>query len=211
MRARAVWPPWMRSGILKNKVDRLGAKGPRDDVDVFLAAVADAKPLPPTPLPPSVRAKEKPAPIPLQRMQDEFEALQASRLSDMTPETLLESDEALSFARHGISSDTLRKLRRGHWSIQANLDLHGLRTDEAREAFVEFLKHCANKEIRCVRIIHGKGLGSVNKQPVLKGKVLAWLMQREEVLAYCQAPANDGGSGAVRVLLKQPRRPSRQF
>ncbi len=192
----------MRSATLKSNAD---------GSELFRAAVADAKPLPPKPLPPSVRAKEKPAPIPLKRLEDEHDALQASRLSDMTPETLLDSDEALSFARHGISSDTLRKLRRGHWSIQASLDLHGLRTDEAREAFVEFLRNCANKDIRCVRIIHGKGLGSVNKQPVLKGKVLAWLMQREEVLAYCQAPANDGGSGAVRVLLKQPRRLSRQF
>lgn len=173
-----------------------------------MAAVADAKPLPARPKPPSVLARPKPAPIPVKRMQDEHEALTQSRLSDMTPESLLDSDETLSFARHGISSDTLRKLRRGHWVIQASLDLHGMRTDEAREAFSGFLKHCAQREIRCIRIIHGKGLGSLNRTPVLKGKVLAWLMQKEEVLAYCQAPANDGGSGAVRVLLRQPRRPS---
>lgn len=197
----------MRNATSKSEV----TKQSTDGTELFLAAVAGAKPLPPTPLPPSLRAREKPAPIPLQRIQDEHEALMASRLSDMTPDTLLESDEALSFSRQGISSDTLRKLRRGYWSIQASLDLHGLRTDEARDAFVDFLRKCANREFRCVRIIHGKGLGSVNKQPVLKGKVLAWLMQRNEVLAYCQAPAHDGGSGAVRVLLKQPRHPSRQF
>jgi DNA-nicking Smr family endonuclease len=101
-------------------------------------------------------------------------------------------------------------MRRGHWVVQASLDLHGLRTDEAREAFVLFLKQCANREIRCVRIIHGKGLGSANRQPVLKGKVLAWLTQKEEVLAFCQAPAHDGGSGAVLVLLKQPHHRSRR-
>ena len=179
-----------------------------DERELFLAAVAGAKPLPATPMPPSVQAKPKPKPIPVKRLEDENQALMDSRLSDMTPESLLDSDDQLSFARHGISSDTLRKLRRGHWVVQASLDLHGLRTDEARAAFAEFLKHCANREIRCVRIIHGKGLGSINRQPVLKGKVLAWLMQKEEVLAFCQAPANDGGSGAVRVLLRQPRHPS---
>lgn len=177
-----------------------------DDLKSFLEAVADAKPLPPKPLPPSVIAKPKPRPIPIKRLEDEADALAASRLSDMTPESLLDSDEALSFTRHGISSDTLRRLRRGHWVVQAGLDLHGMRTDEAREAFAEFLRHCSHRDIRCVRIIHGKGLGSANRQPVLKGKVLAWLQQRDEVLAYCQAPANDGGSGAVRVLLRQPKR-----
>jgi DNA-nicking Smr family endonuclease len=180
----------------------------KDERELFLAAVAGARPLPPTARPPSAVARPKPLPLPVKRMEDEALALEASRLSDMTPESLLDSDEALSFARHGISSDTLRKLRRGHWVVQASLDLHGMRTDEARDAFAEFLRHCARSEIRCVRIIHGKGLGSAGRLPVLKGKVLAWLMQKEEVLAFCQAPAHDGGSGAVRVLLRQPRRPS---
>jgi len=177
----------------------------------FLAAVAGAKPLPPRPKPPSVADRPKPQPIPLKRLQDEANALAESQLSDLTPETLLDSDEALSFMRQGISSDTLRRLRRGHWVVQADLDLHGLRSDEARLAFADFLKECTSHGIRCVRIIHGKGLGSVNRQPVLKGKVLAWLTQREEVLAFCQSPAHDGGSGAVRVLLRQPRRRSHPF
>ena len=181
-----------------------------NDKELFLAAVAGAKPLPLTPKPPSTAARPKPPPLPVKRMEDEALALSESQLSDMTPETLLDSDSALSFMRNGISSDTLRKMRRGHWVVQASLDLHGLRTEEAREAFVFFLKQCANREIRCVRIIHGKGLGSANRQPVLKGKVLAWLTQKEEVLAFCQAPAHDGGSGAVLVLLKQPNHRSRR-
>lgn len=204
----------MPSVILKSDLDRHGPQGPCDnnpeELNAFLAAVAGAKPLPPTPLPPSVTAKAKPLPLPVKRMEDEALALSESRLSDMTPESLLDSDAALSFTRNGISSDTLRKMRKGHWVVQASLDLHGMRTEEAREAFVLFLKHCASREIRCVRIIHGKGLGSANRQPVLKGKVLAWLTQKEEVLAFCQSPAHDGGSGAVMVLLKQPRHRSHQ-
>ena len=176
--------------------------------DLFLAAVAGAKPITPTPKPPSVTSKPKPRPIPVKRLEDEADALSQSQLSDMTAESVMDSDGDLSFSRNGISSDTVRRLRRGHWVVQANLDLHGLRSDEAREAFTIFLKQCANREIRCVRIIHGKGLGSANRTPVLKGKVLAWLKQKDEVLAFCQAPANDGGSGAVRVLLRQPRHPS---
>ena len=86
--------------------------------------------------------------------------------------------------------------------MQEQLDLHGLRTDEAREAVGLFLRHAVRKGLRCVRIIHGKGLGSVNKEPVLKSKVRNWLVQKDEVMAFCQARAADGGSGALVVLLK---------
>lgn len=96
----------------------------------------------------------------------------------------------------------MRKLRRGNWVIQSQLDLHGLRTDEAREALGEFLRAAIRRGQRCVRVIHGKGLGSVNKEPVLKNKVRNWLVQKDEVLAFCQATAADGGAGAVIVLLR---------
>ena len=96
----------------------------------------------------------------------------------------------------------LRKLRRGHWVIQSQLDLHGMRREEAREALAEFLKQAVKRGIRCVRVIHGKGLGSVNREPVLKNKVRNWLVQKEEVIAFCEARNIDGGAGAVLVLLK---------
>ncbi|MGZ5780588.1 MAG: Smr/MutS family protein, partial [Burkholderiaceae bacterium] len=82
------------------------------------------------------------------------------------------------------------------------LDLHGLRTDEARVALAEFLRDAGKRGFRCVRVIHGKGLGSVNKEPVLKNKVRNWLVQKNEVIAFCQAKAADGGAGALVVLLK---------
>lgn len=143
-----------------------------------------------------------PRPIPVQRIADEKQALRDSLSDEFSVESLLETDEALSYAKNGIGPDVVRKLRRGHWVIQDQLDLHGMRRDEAREMIVEFLRQAAIRGIRCVRIIHGKGLGSVNNEPVLKKLVHKWLVQRADVVAFCQAKPADGGSGAVVVLLK---------
>ena len=96
----------------------------------------------------------------------------------------------------------LRKLRRGDWVIQDELDLHGCRTDEARELLARFLRDAVKRGVRCVRVIHGKGLGSKDKQPVLRGKARVWLAQRDEVIAFCQARPAEGGGGALVVLLK---------
>jgi DNA-nicking Smr family endonuclease len=137
-----------------------------------------------------------------QYLADEQAALEQSLSDEFSVETLLETDEELSFARNGIGQDILRKLRRGHWVIQSQLDLHGMRTEEAREALAEYLRAVGKRGLRCVRIIHGKGLGSVNREPVLKRKVRNWLVQKDEVIAFCQARAVDGGAGAVVVLLK---------
>lgn len=156
-------------------------------------------------MPPSNKAHSsppRPLPIPRHRIADEQAALAESLSDEFTIDTLLDTDEALSYARVGIGPDILRKLRRGNWVIQEQLDLHGMRRDEAREALTEFLRNAVRRGIRCVRIIHGKGLGSVNKEPVLKNKVRNWLVQKEEVIAFCQARAADGGSGALMVLLK---------
>ena len=102
----------------------------------------------------------------------------------------------------GMSTQVLRKLRAGFWAVQDELDLHGLRSDEARELLAEFLAGAQRRGQRCVRVIHGKGSRSHNREPVLKRKVAAWLRQRSEVLAYCEARPAEGGSGAVIVLLQ---------
>jgi len=145
---------------------------------------------------------EQPEPVARQHLADEQAALEQSLSDEFSVETLMETDEELSFARNGIGHDTLRKLRRGHWVIQGQLDLHGMRTDEAREALAAYLRDVGKRGLRCVRIIHGKGLGSVNREPVLKRKVRNWLVQKDEVIAFCQARAVDGGAGALVVLLK---------
>ena len=110
-----------------------------------------------------------------------------------------------SYVRDGMQAQTLRKLRRGHWRCDNQLDLHGHTSTEARLALVTFLRECQDAGVRCVRIVHGKGLQSRNGEPVLKAKVAHWLRQRDVVLAYCQAKPGDGGSGAVVVLLKTRR------
>lgn len=148
----------------------------------------------------------RPEPIARQRLADEQAdeqaALQESISDEFTAATLPASGDTLSFARDGIGADTLRKLRRGHWLIQAQLDLHGMRRDQARAALAEFIRQALRRGLRCVRVIHGKGLGSANQEPVLKNLVRNWLAQKNEVLAFCQARAADGGSGALVLLLK---------
>jgi DNA-nicking Smr family endonuclease len=142
-----------------------------------------------------------PGPEPRQRLRDEQAALLETISDDFDVDSLLETDEGLSYRRPDIGHDVLRKLRRGAWTIQAQLDLHGLRRDEAREQLGIFLREVAKKGLRCVRIIHGKGYGSPGREPVLKAKVRSWLVQKQEILAFVQARASEGGHGALVVLL----------
>ncbi len=167
---------------------------------LFRHAVADVAPLAPN-------GRVQPAqadidPIARQHLIDEQNALAQSLSDEIDIERLLETDDRLSFRRPGVGPDALRKLRRGHWVTQAQLDLHGLRTDDARDAVSSFIAQCARDGLRCVRVIHGKGLGSRNRQPVLKEKVQRWLTQRQEIIAFCEAPPFAGGGGALLVLLK---------
>lgn len=172
----------------------------RRDADLFRRSIGDVAPLSPSGK--TEGTPPRPLPIPRQRLADEQAALEESLSDEFNVDTLLDTDHELSYARTGIGPDTLRKLRRGHWVIQGQLDLHGMRREEAREALAEFLRNAVKRGTRCVRVIHGKGLGSVNKEPVLKSKVRNWLVQKEEVIAFCQARAADGGAGALIVLLK---------
>jgi DNA-nicking Smr family endonuclease len=126
-------------------------------------------------------------------------------LSDALDPAELETGEELLYCRPGMQHNVMRKLRRGQYSVEAELDLHGMRVAEARQVLSDFLRHSLDSGIKTIRIIHGKGNGSLNKQPVLKGKVNHWLRQRVEVLAFCSARPVDGGTGAIYVLLKNTR------
>jgi DNA-nicking Smr family endonuclease len=170
------------------------------DADVFRRSIGEVEPLKVPPRMPMPRVP--PSPLPLQTRLDEEAVLHEALSDEYDPESLLDTDDTLSYCRHGVRQEVVRKLRRGAWIVQAQLDLHGMRREEAREALSEFIREAVKRGLRCLRVIHGKGLGSIGREPVLKGKVRAWLVQKEEVIAFCQARPHDGGAGAVLVLLQ---------
>ena len=139
-------------------------------------------------------------PTPKQRLLDDQRVME---------ELLAESDEAMSyesgdelkFLRSGYSSRLLKKLRRGDYAIQDELDLHGLIGGEAKRETHGFINECANDNVRAVRIVHGKGRNSPGRTPVLKNMLLGWLSKNQHVIAVISTPANDGGTGAVYVLI----------
>ena len=168
--------------------------------DLFATSVGPVLPLRRVAVAP-IRQPRPPA-LPRQRERDEAAVLRESISDEFDVETLLDTDDALSFRRRGVGPEVVRKLRRGVWAIQAQLDLHGLRRDAARERLADFLRAAVRGGLRCVRVVHGKGNGSPGREPVLKGKVRSWLVQKDDVIAFAQARAQDGGHGALLVLLK---------
>jgi len=116
----------------------------------------------------------------------------------------VETSEALSFSRPGVSPLQMRKLRRGQIATAGQLDLHGMTIEQARTTLANYIHACFAEGIRCIRVIHGKGHGSKEKTPILKNKVNRWLRQKNEVLAFCSALPRDGGTGAVYILFKKP-------
>jgi DNA-nicking Smr family endonuclease len=176
------------------------AKKQREEKDMFSLAVGAVKTLP---VKNQARLnKAPPAPIPVQQQLDDQRALQETMSDEWDTSSLLEVDETLSFRRPGIGIDVTRKLRKGDWTVQGQVDLHNLRTDEARQALGSFIRESYKAGLRCVRVVHGKGLGSPGKVPVLKNKVHSWLIQKNQVLAFVQATPAQGGAGAVVVLLQ---------
>lgn len=121
---------------------------------------------------------QRPSTRPLQQDLDDEAVMHESMSDEFDISTLLDVDDQLSFRRPGISTDVTRKLRKGEWSIQGQIDLHGLRSDEARNAMGQFMRDAKRMGWRCVRVVHGKGLGSPGKEPVLKSKVQRWLVQK---------------------------------
>ena len=184
---------------------RAAAAQARAEKELFARAVGPVQALPSKHLP-GHKAQlplAQPAPIPVQQQRDEQAVMQEAISDEFDVDTLLDTDESLSFRRPGMGLDVVRKLRRGNWSIQGQLDLHGLRREDAREALAQFIRDARKVGWRCVRVVHGKGLGSPGKTPVLKSKVQGWLIQKQEVLAFVQARPAEGGAGALVVLLAQ--------
>ncbi|MDQ6618988.1 MAG: Smr/MutS family protein [Pseudomonadota bacterium] len=189
--------------VISSKRAIAGTKHAEGDIDLA-KAFADVRRLPP-----STRARierPRPAPVAAQRIADEREVLLQSKYGDEpaphTWEIGQELEAGQTFVRPGLGTDVLGKLRRGHWSLQGELDLHGHTSDQARDALADFLYEARQRGYRCVRVVHGKGLTSPNREPVLKGKVRKWLAHWDDVLAYSEAPRHAGGGGAVLILLR---------
>lgn len=175
-----------------------------DDAALFRREMRDVAPAPAPDR--VVHRRAPPPPLPFQRMQDEREVIaELARLAGGADDIEIEEDHA--YLRPGLPREVLRKLRRAHWVVQDEIDLHGLSGDEAALETARFLAGCVRRGLRCLRIVHGKGLRSRNREPVLKGRIRKLLARRAEVLAFAEPRAADGGSGAVIVLLDAGRRP----
>ena len=174
--------------------------GTKDDDDLFRAEMQGVKPVRP-----ANRAeigKPRPKPLPVKRMEDDKKVL-SELLSDHAGwEDFNETGNAETYLRQGLPRDILRKLKRGEWVVQNELDLHGLSSDAARAELASFIQHARRNGLRCIKVIHGKGLRSQSGEAVVRNKVRNNLMQRDEVLAFADARPADGGSGAVVILLK---------
>jgi len=179
---------------MKTKINKVDLH----DIDLFKQEVGDIEHIPYDKIHPITHIA-KPT---TQYKPQHIEHINNTFSTEFEPDTI-GSEEALSFRRSGIQKRLFSRLRNGHLSIEAELDLHGMTIPLAHDALARFLQECQQFKLRCVRIIHGKGWGSKHHKPVLKTKLNTWLQQDESILAFCSAPIEDGGTGAVYVLLKR--------
>jgi DNA-nicking Smr family endonuclease len=188
----------------REKQERLA----RERAVEFRGAMQDVKKLPesnryvyrpPPPPPRDVQLKPKFA----SQAEDDAAVLRESMLSDQFDvQGLLDEDPSLSYAGPGVGPDVVKGLRKRHWPVQEEIDLHGFTRDQAREVLHDFLQRMKRRGVRCVRVIHGVGYGSSGGEPVLRGMVHSWLVQEDDVVAFCVAGRKDGGHGALIVLLR---------
>lgn len=169
-----------------------------NDSSLFHKAISGATPLRHTP---RIRPQAEIARQQVKALTDRNAPLAECMIGTLSQNQVSEWSKEPSYLRNGMRPDTIRKLRREHWKIQGTIDLHGSNREEAKLILGEFLDSCRKRKVRCVKIIHGKGLRSANEEPVLRNLVRAWLANVEEVLAYCETPEASGGSGATLALL----------
>ena len=166
--------------------------------ETFREAMKDVAPIAPTNRVEPWRAPVPP--VPHKRNEDERAVLQ--ELARLTFDDDVELEDDSAFLRPGLPRDILKKLKRTHWVVQDELDLHGMTGDEAAIETAAFIAACRKRGLRCVRIVHGKGLRSPGREPVLKRRVRKLLARRDDVVAFVEPRAVHGGGGAVVVLLQ---------
>ena len=171
-----------------------------EDTTAFREAMRGVRPLARKPRAPAVKARKPPPRARFTRRAVD-QVLEESL--ELSPADLgVEAADALSYRREGVRESTLRDLRRGRWRVDDELDLHGMTLKEAKPALREFLARAHASQARCLRIVHGKGLGSGSRGPVLKNAVNVLLRRDDDVVAFCSARPTDGGTGAIYVLLR---------
>ncbi|WP_428354184.1 Smr/MutS family protein [Methyloprofundus sp.] len=168
----------------------------KQDSDLFLKTVGKVMPIKSDKH--SVVLTKKPPPYPKKKTSLIADKL---TLTPIEPINALQAEDTFSYSAPGLQKNVLKKMRRGHYGMDAELDLHGLTSAQAKRELVKFLHFCEQDGCRCIRIIHGKGYRSENNLPVLKNDLNIWLRQHQEVQAFCSAAQKDGGAGAVVVLL----------
>ena len=168
----------------------------QDDVALFRQSIGKVNPVKPGKTAPITT--NKPRPFPKTRPVDITEKMDSRK--DVTVESL-GLEDSFSYTAPGVQKNVLKKLRKGLYGRDAELDLHGLSSSEAKVQLLRFLHHCIQDGCRCVHIIHGKGYRSPDHQPVLKNNINLWLRQHQDVRAFCSATQHDGGSGAAYILL----------
>ncbi|HEU4374007.1 MAG TPA: Smr/MutS family protein [Telluria sp.] len=177
----------------------------REEANVFHSATKGIKPIPASDryVAPMARIPVRGASAKARTVEEDNAAVLRESLSDQFDvEGLLDDDPTISYSAPGVGPDVARKLRKRHWPVQDELDLHDMNRETARDQVGDFLRRAMNRGLRCVRVIHGKGYGSAGGEPVLRPMVHSWLVQKDEVVAFCVANKGDGGHGALIVLLK---------
>jgi len=169
----------------------------KQDCDLFFETIGKVTPVKSDKR--SVVPTQKPKPYPKKKNSNIADKL---TLAQTEPINALHAEDTFSYISSGLQKNVLKKMRRGHYGLDAELDLHGLTSAEAKRELIKFLHYCEQDGCRCVRIIHGKGYRSENNLPVLKNDLNIWLRQHQEVQAFCSAAQKDGGAGAVVVLLR---------
>ncbi len=175
-----------------------------EEIADFHAAVAGAQPLRGGER--VMHERSKPSPRPRQFELDEAAAIVESLSGPLDVDDLLALGESDTFLRTGLARSVLRDLRRGRWAIRNHVDLHGLNRHDAHEEVSRFIAESVREGKRCVRIVHGRGHGSPGREGVLRQLVKGWLSRSKDVLAFCHPPPNDGGEGALWILLRSPDR-----
>jgi DNA-nicking Smr family endonuclease len=176
-----------------------------EEANVFHGAIKNVKPIPKSDryVAPMAMIPVRGAPARPRTVEEDNAAVLRESLSDQFDvDGLLDEDPTLSYSAPGVGADVARKMRKGNWPVQDELDLHGMTREIARDQVGDFLRRAMKRGLRCVRVIHGKGYGSAGGEPVLRSMVHSWLVQKDDVVAFCVANKKDGGHGALIVLLK---------